>query len=69
MNIRFIVNKIEGKNVVCEKEDGTFFDKEMNELPFGIKIGDCLTQVDNVICVDRRATKELKESNQQLMAV
>lgn len=64
--MRFMVYEINGNIAKCEYEDGKIIDKELNELPFGIKSGDCLIQLGNVICLDRRVTLVVNEPNKQL---
>lgn len=64
--MRFMVYETKGNIVTCEYEDGRIINKELNELPFGIKPGDCLVQVENVICIDRRATLILNATHKKV---
>ncbi|PLS19051.1 DUF3006 domain-containing protein [Bacillus sp. M6-12] len=63
----YIVDRIEGRLAVCEKEDGSFVDIPLDELPFGVKAGDVLSVKDNVINLDKVATKERKEKMNEIM--
>ncbi len=60
--MKWIIDRIENNTAVCEIEDGTAIDVNLNALPKEIKEGDVLN-----ISVDKEETESRKEKISKLM--
>ncbi|WP_040209096.1 DUF3006 domain-containing protein [Neobacillus jeddahensis] len=65
--MKLIIDRFEGDLVVCEKEDGTFFDIRRNRLPSGAKVGDLLVMDQDQITIDVTGTHERREKIRKVM--
>jgi hypothetical protein len=64
MNV--IVDRIENKYLVCEKEDRTMIDINIAEAPKGVKPGDILTVTTDGIFIDKKATDDRRKEIEKL---
>jgi hypothetical protein len=65
--MRVVVDRIEGKYAVCEKEDRTMINIEKERLPRGVKDGDVLLIEGDSITIDRSSTDRRKQDVKKLM--
>lgn len=65
--MRVTVDRFEGDYAVCEKEDRTFIDIHMKDLPRGVKEGDVLIISGNIIIIDREETTKRNEKIKKLI--
>jgi hypothetical protein len=65
--MRVVVDRIEGKYAVCEKEDRTMINIEKERLPRGVKDGDVLLIEGDTITIDRNSTDRRKQDAKKLM--
>lgn len=63
---RYIVDRIEGEMAVLEREDRSFEDVPLSELPAGVQRHDCLTHDDGTWSIDRARTAERKQQSEDL---
>ncbi len=63
----YIVDRIEGEIVVCEKEDKSFIDLALDLFPEGVKAGDMVYQVNGQYVVAEKETKERSEKIRKMM--
>ena len=57
---RYTVDRIEENIAVCEKEDMTFVQINISELPKGIKDGDCIVKNNGTYTIDISETEKRK---------
>ncbi|MDE5985080.1 MAG: DUF3006 domain-containing protein [Eubacterium sp.] len=60
--MKWIIDRIENDIAVCELENGTFIDLNINALPENVSEGDVIT-----INIDKNETKSKKEKIDKLM--
>jgi len=65
--MKIIIDRFEADVAVCEKEDKSFIDIPLGELPEEVKEGDILVEKDGKFLVDRQATEERKRNIDELM--
>ncbi len=65
--MKVIIDRIEGKYAVCEKEDLEMIDIEIEKLPKGVKEGDVLIIEGENIQIDSEETENRKEKIKKLM--
>lgn len=65
--MRLVIDRFEGKYVVCELESGEFIDIPKADIPQEAKEGDILTKTDNGYYVDKIATETKREEIKQRM--
>jgi hypothetical protein len=65
--MRVVLDRIEGKYAVCEKEDRTTINIEKERLPKGAKDGDVLLIEGENITIDRGPTDRRKQDVKKLM--
>ncbi len=63
----YIVDRIEGAYVVCEKEDKVFVDIEKALFPADIKAGDVVYEENGRYLIDIEQTKKRSEAIRKLM--
>ena len=56
--MQYIVDRIEGKLAVCEREDGRFEDIPLGQLPKGVREGSVLVLRDGAWALDLQAEQE-----------
>jgi hypothetical protein len=66
-NLRYIVDRIEGKLAVCEQEDGSFINLELANLPDNISDGSVLDYVDGKYTINKQAEKSLRGEVEDLL--
>lgn len=64
---RAIIDRFEGDWAVCELEDESFIDIEIELLPKGAKEGDTIVICDGCIEIDVEATKSRRRRMDELM--
>lgn len=64
-NMRYIVDRIEGEIAVLERDDLTFVDVSLLDLPDGTDAGDCLLHKDGVWSLDMPRAQERKRRIEQ----
>ena len=62
---RYIVDRIEGAYAVCERNDLRMIDIALEDLPEGLKEGDCLVFDGSMYYVDVRCTEERRRTIQE----
>lgn len=65
--MKVIIDRIEGNIAVCEKEDGSFVDIDVKELPADAKQGDVVTIENGTSYVDKEETSERKKNIEDIM--
>ncbi len=63
----YIVDRLEGAYVICEKEDKTFVDIEKHMFPAGVKPGDVVYEQNGKYLIDIEQTKNRSEKIRKLM--
>ena len=63
----YIVDRIEGAYVVCEKEDKTFVDIEKAMFPIDVKAGDVVYEENGRYLIDTEQTEKRSETIRKLM--
>jgi len=64
---RAIVDRFEEGFAVCEMEDESFIDIEVDRLPKGVKEGDTIVIFDDRIEIDVEATENRRKRLKELM--
>ncbi len=64
---RYTVDRIEENIAVCEKEDMTFVQINISELPQGIKDGDCIVKDNGIYTIDISETEKRKAEVDKLL--
>ncbi len=62
-----VIDRFEGQFAVCESEDKSIIDIEINKLPEGAKEGDVLFVEGESITINNEATKMRKKKLQKMM--
>lgn len=64
--MQVIIDRFEGKYVVCEKEDLTMVNIEKGKIPVDAKEGDVLLISEDNITIDKEATLKRKKEIEDL---
>lgn len=65
--MRLIIDRFEGIYAVCEKDDRTMINIEIDRLPSTIKEGDIIILENGIYQIDEKVTHERKQNIEKLM--
>lgn len=63
----YIIDRIEGEIVVCEKEDKSFVDLALELFPSGVKAGDIVYEVNGKYAIAEKETNDRSEKIRKMM--